>query len=164
MAMLTGIKQFKRYIDGFPAKLEELKRSKLVTINDSKTIPKDRGIYVFYESDKPVYTGRSNNLRERLQTHSRKCASHHQASFAFLRARKNFREKVPDQRSKVTSAPRSTLESDPKFKKLFVKAKEEVGKMGIRYVIVDDQIEQTLFEVYVAMALDTLEMNSFDNH
>jgi len=36
--------------------------------------------------------------------------------------------------------------------------------MPVRVIQIDHPIIQTLFEVYAAMALGTLDYNSFDNH
>ena len=59
---------------------------------------------------------------------------------------------------------RQDLEDDPDFAIMFKEAKARVKEMGIKVVAIDDQITQTLFEVYAAMTLGTLEFNSFANH
>ena len=56
------------------------------------------------------------------------------------------------------------MENDQQFKSMFLGAKARVSKMGIKAVGIDDQITQTIFEVYAAMKFGTLEFNSFDNH
>ena len=43
------------------------------------------GIYVFSESGKPLYVGRTDDLRKRLLSHRHR--SHNTATFAFLLAR-----------------------------------------------------------------------------
>src|SRR5208282_3458129 len=53
-------------------------------------LPKDipaRGIYLFSEGPKHLYTGRSNRMRKRLQEHCRKSSTIDSAPFAFLLAR-----------------------------------------------------------------------------
>lgn len=52
---------------------------------------------------------------------------------------------------------------DPAFVAEFVRAKQRIAQMNLRYVEVVDPVRQTLFEVYAAMALKT-QYNSFDNH
>lgn len=36
--------------------------------------------------------------------------------------------------------------------------------MNIQFIELADPVERTLFEVYVALALDTVEFNSFETH
>lgn len=55
------------------------------------------------------------------------------------------------------------LESHPKFKPVFMAAKNRVSKMKVQYVEIRDPIEQTLFEVYAAESLGT-KHNSFETH
>ncbi len=59
---------------------------------------------------------------------------------------------------------RQDLENDQNFAVIFKEAKARVAEMGIRAIEIDDQITQTIFEVYASMKLGTLEFNSFDNH
>ena len=58
---------------------------------------------------------------------------------------------------------RDDLQFIPEFKELFDEAKQLVRQMSVRVVEVTDPIEQTLFEVYVALKLKT-PWNSFENH
>ena len=58
---------------------------------------------------------------------------------------------------------RAELEADPQFQPLFADAKARVSNMRVQHVEVDDPIEQTLLEVYVAESLGT-EYNSFETH
>jgi hypothetical protein len=46
---------------------------------------------------------------------------------------------------------------------LFLHAKERVSRMTVRVIEITDPIEQTLFEVYAALALGTV-YNVFENH
>ena len=61
------------------AKLKVSQKEKFAT---RKKLP-DRGVYVFYEGEKPMYVGRSNQIWERIRTHGRNGATHNQATFAF---------------------------------------------------------------------------------
>lgn len=45
-----------------------------------------RGIYVFYENDCPIYVGRTNRMNDRILEHGRRSSPHNSASFAFLLA------------------------------------------------------------------------------
>ena len=58
------------------------------------------------------------------------------------------------------------MESDTIFKGLYEEAKARVAAMEIKVVdVVDpvDPIEQTIFEVFAALSLET-KYNNFDNH
>jgi hypothetical protein len=58
---------------------------------------------------------------------------------------------------------RSSLQITPEFRELFQAAKQRVREMSVRLVEISDPIEQTLFEVYVALALNT-HYNDFGTH
>ena len=123
-----------------------------------------KGIYVFYENDRPIYVGRTNRMRLRILEHGRASSTHNSASFAFLLAVEQAEKKGMDCKNRN----RNELEQDPKFAPLFTAAKERVRRMGIRVVAIDDAVEQTLFEVYAAMSLGTMRQqggyNDFENH
>ena len=60
---------------------------------------------------------------------------------------------------------REDLARDPEFKPLFDEAKRRVREMDIRVVEIHDPIEQTVFEIYAHLKLETpAEFNSFENH
>ena len=58
---------------------------------------------------------------------------------------------------------RRELVRDPEFQVLFNEAARRVRLMKVQVVAISDPIEQTVFEVYAAMKLDT-PYNSFENH
>jgi hypothetical protein len=120
-----------------------------------------KGIYVLYENYKPVYVGRSNNIKKRLSGHSNQGSDRYSATFAFRLAIKEY-ERIYVKSTK--GIRRQVLEKDQEFAVEFTKAKSRVAGMGIKAIRIDDQISQTIFEVYAAVKLDTLEFNSFDNH
>lgn len=118
-----------------------------------------RGVYVFYENGTPVYVGRSNHLRKRILTHGRPSSQHNAATFAFILAKEEATK-----RSLTVSAPgRLGMQNDPVFSQLYLSAKDRVGRMQIRVIEVSDPIEQTLFEVYAALTLNT-PYNDFQTH
>ncbi len=151
---------FVNYIDKLPELLKRLlKMVPTHAINLPKNIPL-KGIYLFSENDNHLYVGRSNNIKRRIQNHCRPSASHHQATFAFRIARVDTNlEKA----TYKTEGSRKQLEEDPKFKLVFTTAKERVRNMDLRFIEANDPILQALFEIYVAVTLDT-PYNNFDNH
>jgi hypothetical protein len=120
--------------------------------------PKVPAIYVFSESGKHVYVGRTRNLRSRLAQHMRASGSHNTASFAFRLAKDSAH------RSKI-DLPRfgKDIEALPAFQPLFTRAKRRVSRMDVQFLQVCDPIEQTLLEIYVAESLAT-PYNDFDTH
>ena len=138
--------------------LESLREASPLSRSNLLGVP-ERGIYVFYEIGRPLYVGRSNRLRQRLQEHSRPGSPHNSAAFAFNLAIRSAREKGLG----LEGLQRTQLENDTSFARLFAEAKTRVAAMEIRIIEITDPIEQTVFEVYAALALDT-PYNDFDNH
>lgn len=116
------------------------------------------GVYVFYERGKPIYVGRSSNIKHRFSVH--RTSDVNGASFAFkltelsakkqginLSGHKNRKQKL----------------ENAKFKRLFIENKRRIGNMQVRWVQVEDSITQAIFEMYVHMELKT-KYNDFDNH
>jgi predicted GIY-YIG superfamily endonuclease len=122
-------------------------------------IPK-RGVYLFSEGDQHLYVGRSNRIRERLQSHCRPSSGHNSATFAFRIARETtgIREATY-----ATKGSRTELEKDPLFGRAFSEAKARVRTMDIRYVEEVEPMRQAILEMYVALSLET-PFNDFDNH
>ena len=122
------------------------------------SIPK-AGVYVFYERRRPLYVGRSNRLKERIQEHGRTSSTHNSAPFAFNIAK--FRAKklgvnIEQQRAK--------LERNQQFQREFKTAKQRVAKMPVRILKVRNQVIQAVFEVYAAIHLKTTKYNDFGTH
>ena len=145
--------------------LKSLKACELISPNERGDFPRNTppskmgGIYCFYENGKPLYVGRTQNLRERVLEHRRPSGDHYTSSFAFNIAKKDFGL------DRARNTMRSHLEKDPEFARLFVAAKERVRKMSVRFVEIHDPIEQTIFEVCAHMELDTPEdFNNFGTH
>ena len=120
-----------------------------------KRLPASEGIYVLYEGEDAKYVGRSDQLADRLLAHGRPSSGSDSASFAFNIARSQFDGSL--------ALSRKQLAQDAKFQRLFSGAKEQVTKMDVKVVEVRDPIEQTIFEVYAHMELET-PFNSFENH
>jgi len=137
--------------------MDKLNNSSFLDKEELKNIP-DKGIYVFYENGNPVYVGRSEKLKKRIQQHNRPSSGHTSATFAF-----NIAKQIA-QRSEIDiERSRSELEKDPKFVEIFKNAKIRVSNMQIKVIEIDDPITQTLFEVYSALELKT-EYNDWRTH
>jgi predicted GIY-YIG superfamily endonuclease len=158
------INTFENITKEMPILLEKLNNNPMVNKDEIRmgqvSIPQ-KGIYILFENDKPIYVGRSNNIKQRLNGHCNQWSDRFSATFAFRLAIKEYESKY---QKRVKGIRREDLESDSDFSILFQKAKARVAAMGIKVVEIEDPITQTIFEVYAAMKLDTLEFNSFDNH
>ena len=118
------------------------------------------GIYLFSEGPNHLYVGRSNRLRSRIRRHGAENSKHNVAAFAFKMARETTgRTKA----SYKTEGSRRSLIEDPEFSKAFQDAKARVRRMAVRYVEEQDQLKQTLLEIYAAVVLQT-SYNDFDTH
>ena len=150
--------EFSEYIQRMPILLNELKGKPLLNRHELEGIPKS-GVYVFYREDKPLYVGRSNRLKERIQEHGRPSSDHYSATLAFNMAK----ERMNFNRNKRRLATRNELEKAPGFKKAFFLTKKQVAEMQVKVIEIEDQIAQALFEIYAALTLNT-KYNDFSTH
>ena len=149
---------FGEYIRRMPILLNELKGTPLLNRNELKDIPRS-GVYVFYGESNPLYVGRSNRLKERIQEHGRPSSDHYSATLAFNMAK----ERVNFNRNKRRLATRNELEKAPGFKKAFFLTKKQVAEMQVKVIEIEDQIAQALFEICAALTLNT-KYNDFGTH
>lgn len=153
---------FEQIIDDMPELLRKLTEQPMMCRDDIGIMPLPQmGVYAYFEDKVPIYVGRSNNLKRRLKEHCSNSADRYTATFAFRIAINDYEKQYGENWKKIS---RQELESSSNFKPLFEKTRSRVSKMGIKVVEIEDQIVQTIFEVYAAMKLNTLEYNSFDNH
>jgi hypothetical protein len=151
-------KDFDDRIKVLPELQNKLENSQLISRNNLQRIPKS-GVYVFYEQGKPMFVGRSDNMKDRILTQGRQSSTHNSAPFAFSIAKEIAIKKGFYDPSKT----RAQIEKMPIFKEVFNQSKKRVAKMSIRYVSIEDPIEQTLFQVYAAMKFYT-PYNDFKTH
>jgi len=151
-------KEWNDLIKQMPTLLKQLMSQPLRPWNDRGLLPK-KGVYVFYEDEKPIYVGRTKSMSRRLNTHGNPSSGHNSATFAF-----NIAKRKANKQAINVQLKRSELEVDPAFSKLFLEAKTRVSKMPVRVIEINDPITQTLFEVYAVMCLNTREYNDFDTH
>lgn len=149
--------EFEEIINQIPDLMQQLVDSPLRQRDSLGDIPK-KGIYVFYEDEEPIYVGRTNRMKVRIQEHGRRSSYHNTATFAFILAKEIANEQDIDIKIK-----RNALEADSAFNSIFLEQKERVSKMNVRVIEILDPIIQTIFEVYVSMELNT-KYNDFDTH
>ncbi len=111
------------------------------------------GCYVFIDNKKPVYVGISRSLVKRLAQHLNH-DSHYSASLVYKMATEEYpREMKRDQAMK-----------DDQFREAFLAKQEQLQKMAVAFIEIQNDLELYLFEVYVSMKLDTDTWNAFRTH
>jgi predicted GIY-YIG superfamily endonuclease len=150
--------KFNQLVAKMPELLKRLESQSFLTRDNLARISK-QGIYVFYENNKAIYVGRSNRLKERIQEHGRPSSDHYSATLAFNMAKKEMNAS----RNKRGLATRNELEKAPGFEKAFFLARKQVAKMQVKVIGIEDQIAQSLFEIYAALTLNT-KYNDFSTH
>ncbi len=140
-------------IDKMKPLMEELKESKDLSCQDNRKAPQN-GIYVLYENGEPIYVGRSNNMRRRIQDHGADSSDWHSATFAF----KLLREALNDPKGKAEDIAKDNKEE-------YRRQRERVRAMTFRAVSITDQLEQTLFETYTIIEMGIAsKYNDFETH
>ena len=155
----VGIRRFGAAVDQMPKLLAALCASPKHRVADHPAVPNTPGIYLFSDDTGPVYVGQSRKLRNRLRQHVGVTHGHNQASFAFNIAKRDALKAGID-----VKRFRARLESDPEFVPHFDASRRAVAEMDVQFIELEDPIERTLFEVYAALALNTVEFNSFETH
>ena len=154
MSQMNG--SFKKLADRMPLLLQSLLKRPLIAIDDIGITPvPQKGVYVFFEGNKPIYVGRSNRLKKRLKEHSQR-SSVHSATLAFRIAKQNTSTLQKKQTNEQLMKNRDFVEE-------FEAAKDRIARAKIRFIEIEDQIEQAMFEIYASLALGT-ELNNFGTH
>ena len=165
MTKLLEIKPYEAQLDLlFKKHFEELEKSSLIKLNELKEgqLPKTGGIYVFYEGmEKPIYVGRTKNIRQRIQLHTRDSSKNESATFTFNLAKMEYKILFPDKK-KTT---RKLLMNEIEFIPIFKLQKDRVKKMYLKYIKEEHDILQTMLEPYFAIKLKTYpNYNTFETH
>ena len=141
---------FHAAVDRMPEHFSELMSGEPLPMRAPKEWAGLHAIYVFYDANgEPCHVGRTRNLQGRIRAHT--ANSHHSASFAFKRARKELGVEATYRKGEG----RADLLARPDFRAAFDRHRGEIREMSVRYVEIDCPIEQHLFELYAAMRLGT---------
>ena len=135
---------FKSLLSCVERRHAELVGADLVPVYRDRTrkhIPPEPGVYVLYEDKKPLYTGRTKNLRQRLGEHSLCGSRPNQAPLAQALARE------------CVDAPVSA--SELHLREEFKSAKKRVHAMSVLWVKEADADCRYLLEFYAAKELQT---------
>lgn len=110
------------------------------------------GCYVLVDKGRPFYTGISRTVLRRLRQHVLG-DSHNVATLAYMLAAAKL----------GYTGARGLAMEDPQFAATFEEEREHLKGMDVAFVEIRKPVERYLFEVYCAMALDTLA-NTFETH
>ena len=160
--MVKKIELYEKELDSvFKEQWEMLEKADYISHSEIESLPKYGGIYVFYENKIPIYVGRTKNIRQRIQLHTRESSKKDSATFAFNLAKMKYKSKFPDKKIKT----RNLLMNDKEFIPLFKLEKDRVKKMQIKFINEENDILQTMLEPYLAHKLNTHpEYNTFETH
>ncbi len=152
--------RFEKLTGRMPLRLRSLLKQPPIAIDDiGITQVPQKGVYVFFEGNKPIYVGRSNRLKERLKEHSQKGSDYYSATLAFRIAKQN----TSTLQKKEKKQTNEQLMKNRDFVEEFEAAKDRIARAEIRFIEIEGQIEQAIFEIYASLALDT-ELNDFGTH
>jgi len=126
-----GSKRVKKRVSQLSESLDKCLRSRLVGLGDRDeiTIPHNCGVYIVYESGKPVWVGSATDLRTRIGVLLLGSGDGHVLT-------RNLRER--------------RFGGDPQATKRFL-----TEKCGIRYVLTGDRLEAALRAKFFAAVLET---------
>ncbi len=149
--------RFEELVHRMPLRLRSLLERPPIARDDIGTtqMPK-KGIYVFFENSKPIYVGRSNRLKQRIKEHSQTSSDRYSATLALKIAKRN----TSDMRRNGRKQTNEQLMKNSVFRKEFEAAKDRIARAKIRFIEIEDQDEQAMFEIYATLKLDT-ELNDF---
>lgn len=152
-----GNEKFDRIVAKMPILLRLLESQSPIGIDNIRiTQVPQKGVYIFFEGNKPIYVGRSNRLKERLKEHSQRSSDRYSATLAFRIAKQN----TSALRTKERKQTNAQLMENRDFVEEFEAAKDRIARARIRFIEIEDQIEQAMFEIYASLTLDT-ELNVF---
>ena len=137
--------------------LAELQDCPAETFATRRRLP-NRGVYAFYESDRILYIGRSNQIWKRIRTHGVRGATQEQANFAFRLLAQEYDLEVGHD----ADANRGQIARQ--YAAGFQEQKQRVRNMAIKAVAIDDDTVSYFFEAYAIVALGTTEFNRFEPH
>jgi hypothetical protein len=144
-------KDFGEAISNLDASFRKLLQCEPFTFNSRPQKLPFSVVYLFSNDGQPIYVGRSNKFRQRLGNHCLEGSQPNQASLAFRLAC----EDIQHTRKKYQrgSSPFDALKTVPDLADAFVIRKKYLKEITIQYVEEEDQVRQSLLEMYAAISL-----------
>lgn len=142
-----------------PELLDQLTSSAASPFDQHDKVPELPGIYLFSEGPNPMYVGNTRKLRTRLRQHTSPRSTENSASFAYRLA-----VQAAEGQGLELAGTRKANAADLEFSALFKAQRERVADMDVQFIELEDPVQRTLFEVFVAEALGLEEFNDFETH
>ena len=154
-----------RLQDCHPIRMETRSERRDLRKEVESKVNSGKGIYVFYEDEKPLYVGRTDQMADRVLNHGNKPSSNSQsaATFALILAKYKFKKDYNVPHGLFSKKLARKLNACPNKMDLWLGAVDRVKRMTVRVVEVEHPHEQAVFEVYFHEKLET-PFNSFINH
>lgn len=150
--------RFRRLVERLSEKHRRLMRMSPVSVDTAPRHSPKGGVYVFSKNGRVLYVGRTKRpIVQRLKDHVRAAPD---CPFAWHLARKATGQTKASYRP---DGSRRKLLNDPKFKRAYQQAKEQIRRMEVRYVEETAPLKQALLEIYVGVATKA-RYNDFDTH
>ncbi len=149
--------QFQERCDTLPDKFAELMQCPPHPLTPRPKLIKGPAVYAFFEGDTCVYVGRTRNLQNRIRGHLSN--SHYSETFAF----KEARSKLGLSATYRKGEGRGFLFNQPEFQSEFQAQRQRLEGATLRFLSIQNEIDQYLFELYAALELGT-PLIEFDTH
>jgi hypothetical protein len=144
--------------EDFDAGLDELASAHVYRSGVLPAPPAKPGVYLFADGPKVMHVGRTRNLQARRRNQTSPSGDHFVATFPFRLARSRAL-KIHDD----LPPARGDLEVHERFAPYLLQAKADVRAMDFRFVIIEDDAKQALFEIFASIAFDSPH-NSWETH
>ena len=131
--------------------LVEMDRPFRVDTHPSPVRAKLAAVYLLHGVGRPLYVGRTRDLRRRLSDHLSSLVS--KATLAVRMARITAGKGTT---YKSNRSAKYLHDNDPTFQAEFSKARACISAMQVRYVCESNDVRQALLEIYAAVQSDTL--------
>ena len=148
----AGVAAFDDLVGRLEPLLDELWDAPAAPRSEHSKIPAAPGVYLFTRNDQPVNVGQAPDLRRRLAEQCRPSSGHTKATLAF-----EIAKRAADREGVAVDGPPARLATSDDFAPYFVRAKEAVAELPVRFLEVESRELRALFEVYGSLALGTSE-------
>ena len=148
---------FEKLTSNFSVMFDELNsnRTDVKKYIDKNKTEKEKGAYVFFYEDKPLYVGISKNIRSRIMQHVNG-NSPSTSTFAYKIAKSIIKKNGKEFQGTKNDFFKQHIE-------LIEEIKVSLKNMKIATVEIEDDDELALFEIYCSMQFKT-SLNSFETH
>lgn len=145
-------KEFLALVDKMPELQSTLLVREAWDISMKRYVLEEPGVYVLSKNKIHMYVGLAGNLRTRYGHQATPGSRHSALTLAMSLAREDAKR---HDKSRGRPDTREKLIKDPSFTQILDKNIIEVGKMGYRFIVVEDAVLRYLLEAYLMFVLKT---------